>query len=422
MISITGKRIAAILLAIVLVFTGIIILDTPEISAATSVRIGQATSDEYGNIRGGKAGDQTGGEVATAKWSYSSKNGNYNNWKYVIRAIDPAVASRLADCMKKACANDHIGYDQSYPDRCSCYDEAKAVDWQIDKIQKDCETTCAQIVSVCLNAVGIKVGRYWDSSQVVDDLKATGKFSILTSSEFTASSSLLEAGDILVSPGVHTVMVIESPNTPGSTIGYSFISNFKAGKDYQLTDSLYVRTGPGSIFPAKTYSQVTTGAKPYTYTWEGKARLRKGTVVTCLKSQGEWVCIPSGWIRGKNGAVVHLEEYKDTATQKALYAKARGTSSTTAAAGETIGDKRLAIIVGENYYLAKTLNVRTGPGLTYKNVKRKNLTKDGKKHATKSSAAKLRKGTEVTCLEVRGNWMRIPSGWICCKPGNITQD
>lgn len=422
MITIKGKRIAAILLAIVLLFSGIIILDTPAVSAASSVRIGQATSDENGNIRGGKAGDQTGNEVATAKWSYSSRDGNYNNWKYVIRAKDPAIASRLADCMKKACANNHIGYDQSYPDRCSAYDEAKAVNWQIDKIQNDCETTCAQIVSVCVNAVGISVGRYWDSSQVVDDLRATGKFSILTSSEFTASSSLLEPGDILVSPGVHTAMVVESPNSPGSTIGSSFISIFIAGKDYQLTDSLYVRTGPGTIFPVKTISQLTAGAKPYAYTWEGQARLRKGTVVTCLKSQGEWVCIPSGWIRGKNGSTVHLVEYKETAAQNALYEQARGSSYTTAVPGETIGDKRLKIIVGENYFLAKILNVRTGPGLDYKNVKRKNLTKDAKKHATKSSDAKLKKGTEVTCLEVRGNWMRIPSGWICCKPGNITQD
>ena len=77
--------------------------------------------------------------------------------------------------------------------------------------------------------------------------------------------------------------------------------------------------------------------------------------------------------------------------------------------------------MGENYYLAKTLNVRTGPGINYKNVKRKNLTKDAKKHATKSSDARLKKGTEVTCLEVKGTWMRIPSGWICCKPGNIVQ-
>ena len=104
MITIKGKKIAVMLLAIVLLFSGIIILDTPAVSAASGVRIGQATSDENGNIRGGKAGDQTGNEVATAKWSYSSRDGNYNNWKYVIRAKDPGIASRLADCMKKACA------------------------------------------------------------------------------------------------------------------------------------------------------------------------------------------------------------------------------------------------------------------------------------------------------------------------------
>ena len=47
------------------------------------------------------------------------------------------------------------------------------------------------------------------------------------------------------------------------------------------------------------------------------------------------------------------------------------------------------------------------------------LSPDGKLHATKSRLGRLRAGTEVTCLKVKGNWMRIPSGWICCKPGNI---
>ena len=96
-------------------------------------------------------------------------------------------------------------------------------------------------------------------------------------------------------------------------------------------------------------------------------------------------------------------------------------SSTTSKYINANPDNGLVIKVGNNYYLTKTLNVRTGPGLNYPNVKRKNLTKDAKKHATMSSDARLKKGTEVTCLEVRGSWMRIPSGWICCKPGNVVQ-
>ena len=426
--TLKGKRITVILLTVVLLVTGFFILDPFTASAAGSVKIGQAQANENWGTRGGKAGDQTGSEVCISKWSYNSKNGVYNNWKYVIRAKDPAIARKLADCMKKACVNNHIGYDQAAPDRFTCYDEAKAVGWKLDKIKNDCETTCSSLVSVCLNAVGIKTDRYWDASLVVNDLKATGKFTLLTSSEFTANSDLLEPGDILVSPGAHTAMVVESPNKPGSVIIPSGVSTFKAGKEYQLKDTLYVRTGPGNLYPAKSVSQLTANAQLYAKTWEGKARLQKGTVVTCLKTRGEWVCIPSGWIRGRNGSTIHLVEYKETAAQKSLYEKARVAKSTAAATTTKTSDKTttaktsstaITIKVGKNYILTKTLNVRTGPGLNYKNVKRKNLTKDAKKHATKSPEGRLRKGTEVTCLQVSGVWMRIPSGWICCKAGNL---
>lgn len=454
----TSKRIAAAALVFVMLFTGIYMLAPLPASAATSVKVGQATSDENGNIRGGKAGDQTGSEVSTGKWSYSSKSGAYNNWKYVIRAKDPSIAVKLADNMKKACQNNHIGYDQQSPDRFTCLDEAKAVGWAIDKIENDCETTCSQIISVCLNAAGISTARYWDASVVYSDLKETGKFNIFTSSEFTASSSMLEPGDILVSPGHHTAMVVESPNAPGSTVNSSSSStNFKAGLDYQLTEYLYVRTGPGVIYPAKSVSQLTENGKLYATSSDGKAILNKGTVVTCLKTSGNWIQIPSGWICGKEGSQLYLVEYKETASQKALYelaltakksavvtktvtvglkqlrmtvtntaattaasaaaaAKATTTSTTTSTA---VAASSFKIQVGKDYVLQQTLNVRTGPGINYKNVKRSNLTADGKRHATKSAKARLKQGTVVTCLEVRGDWMRIPSGWVCCKPGNV---
>ena len=430
MARLSKKRVTAILLAVALLVTGAMILEPMMSSATASVKIGQATNDERGKIRGGKAGDQTGGEVGYDKWTYSSKKGAYNNWRYVIRAKDPAIAKKLADSMKKACLNNHIGYDQQSPDRFSCYDEAKAVGWKLDKITKDCETTCASIVSVCLNAAGIKVDRYWDSSLVYKDLKATGKFNIFTSAEFTASPDLLEAGDILVSPGAHTVMVVESPNSPGSVVAAtpankSSSTVFKAGKEYQLKEFLYVRTGAGNAYPVKAIKSLSANAKLYAISKNGKAVLNKGTVVTCLKVKGDWIKIPSGWVRAKHGKTANVVEYKDTAAQRAQYEKAlvsnlkKTTTTAKATTKTTAKSTPLVIKKGKNYVLKEVLNVRTGPGTNYKIVKRSNLTKDAKKHATMSSDAKLKKGTVVTCLQVSGNWMRIPSGWICCKPGNV---
>ena len=65
------------------------------------------------------------------------------------------------------------------------------------------------------------------------------------------------------------------------------------------------------------------------------------------------------------------------------------------------------------------LNVRTGPGTSYKKKAKKELTADGQKHSNKNG--QLMKGTEVSCLKVKtvgsNVWIQIPSGWICAYYG-----
>ncbi len=74
--------------------------------------------------------------------------------------------------------------------------------------------------------------------------------------------------------------------------------------------------------------------------------------------------------------------------------------------------------VGNVYKLQDDMNVRKGPGTSYDQVNTADLTADAKKHAVKGKKACLRKGTEVTCLEVQDDWMRIPSGWVCIRYGD----
>ena len=80
---------------------------------------------------------------------------------------------------------------------------------------------------------------------------------------------------------------------------------------------------------------------------------------------------------------------------------------------------------GKTYTLQDAVNVRAGAGTNYGIKKVSQLTADGKAHATstKSTAnAVLKKGTKVTCLEVKtvGTyvWIRTPSGWLCAKNGS----
>ncbi len=195
--------------------------------AEPSVKLGQANCGEGGKLRGCRAGDQSGKEVAISGWQYSGSSSSSFHWVYVFRAKDPEVGRKLADSMKAAAANGCVGYDQNTPDRFSLYDEAKKVGWDISAVSNNCETTCASVVSVCCNAAGISTPRMLYSGIVYKELMATGAFDCYTSGSYTASPANLLPGDILCNPKRHTAMVVESPNPFVYEVNYSD----DAGKD-----------------------------------------------------------------------------------------------------------------------------------------------------------------------------------------------
>ena len=236
-------------------------------------------------------------------------------------------------------------------------------------------------------------------------------------------------------------MVVQSPNKPGSTTKYinstaasstavsasDTSSPFKKGKEYQLLCELYVRKGPAKTYAIKNFSDLSADAKKYS-TSSKLACLNKGTVVSCTDVDGCWIKTPSGWICGKQGSENYITEYTGTAAQKKAYqnavtnmkaASTATTTSTTTAAKKTAATTKITFKKGKQYKLLVDLNVRKGPGTNYAIKKRSQLTADGKKHACKGTNAVLKKGTVVTCLKVSGNWMKIPSGWICCKQGYV---
>ena len=78
--------------------------------------------------------------------------------------------------------------------------------------------------------------------------------------------------------------------------------------------------------------------------------------------------------------------------------------------------------VGKTYTLQANMAVRTGAGTSYRWKKRTELTTSGRNSSLNQTYATLKKGTKVTCKEVKKNgdetWIRIPSGWICGRDGN----
>lgn len=171
------------------------------------VRIGHASIDEHGKISGGAKGDQTGREVCIRSYYV-------RNWRYMLRAIDPNLAEKMAQECEIACKNENIGYSQA--DRNSLYKE-----WQkthdLSSIGK-CNTDCSAFMTICAIAAGVEELNYQTNAPTTSTMSAaflkTGKFKVFTDAKYLLSSRYLKRGDILITPGSHTVMVLDDGTSP----------------------------------------------------------------------------------------------------------------------------------------------------------------------------------------------------------------
>lgn len=153
------------------------------------IRLGGAHIDENGRISGGRRGDNTGKEVSIGDW--------YRGWSSAYRHPDSAVGAKLAQAMCDACANDNIGYDQSYR-------VAKVMAQKygsLAAISELCATDCSELVSACIwQATGIDCPSF--STHTMHNWLTGHGFST-----FTPNEGNVYNGDILLKSG-HTEMVV----------------------------------------------------------------------------------------------------------------------------------------------------------------------------------------------------------------------
>lgn len=197
-----------------------------------------------------------------------------------------------------------------------------------------------------------------------------------------------------------------SSSSSSGTASNSYI----IGNTYILQDYMYVRKGAGTEYAIKKVSQLTADGRRNATASSGAAILKKGTEVTCLATRAIgneiWMQIPSGWVCAKQVDTVYI-------------------STSAVSTAPTPVAPSISYDVGRDYILQDYLNVRAGAGTDYAIKKVGQLTADGRRNATSTSAganAVLRKGTEVTCIAVKTSgsyvWMQIPSGWICAVEGS----
>lgn len=190
-----------------------------------AVKIGSARSDERGKITGGKAGDQTGKEVSSQDW-YLHRKG----WR-VFRAKDSARGEKIAQCMERACANSHIGYDQN--ERNDLYREAKKYNFDVSRVTTNVETDCSALVRVCAAYAGISLPDF-NTEDEPSKLRNCGYFQELAGAKYQEQSIYLRRGDILVTKTKgHTVVVLSS----GS----------KCEDNYSLPNANYLQYGSAGM-------------------------------------------------------------------------------------------------------------------------------------------------------------------------------
>ena len=196
-----------------------------------AVIIGSARSDERGKIIGGAAGDQkNGAEVSTQRYYNHSKG-----WR-VFRAKDGKRALKIAEAMKKACANNDIGYDQGQ--RNTLYNNVKDKGFDPSKTTKKVETDCSALVRVCCAYAGITLSDFTTSNEA-RRLLNSGEFEEVTGIKLP---SKLVNGDILVTKTKgHTVVVVSGANAPETSVNVPKTVIVTGG-------GVNVRTGAGTAF------------------------------------------------------------------------------------------------------------------------------------------------------------------------------
>lgn len=177
--------------------------------------IANSGHDEKNKYKGGKAGDQTGGEWDIIDW--------YNRpWKEVYRHPDPAVRNKIAELAEKAARNNKIGYDQN--ERWTFWDQLKVSDYDPSNIKTNCESDCsAGVLSIC-KAVGYILGD--EKLKAIDQNGYTGNqgsilkkagFEKLTASKYLTSDKYLLRGDIPLYPNHHTCINLTDGTMSGSS-------------------------------------------------------------------------------------------------------------------------------------------------------------------------------------------------------------
>lgn len=183
-----------------------------------TIKLASARIDENGRAVNGKAGDQTGKELATENayiWS--------GGWDVCIRIKNKTKREKYIKFIKWACSSPLIGYDQNQ--RLTLYNALKAIDFDYKKLTKKVECDCSSLVACGLIVSGYtKINPSCTTRNLEANIKATypNSFTFFDSKykngDHTLKSRWWRNGDILNKRGHHVVTVVSGGNVPSEAV------------------------------------------------------------------------------------------------------------------------------------------------------------------------------------------------------------
>lgn len=200
-----------------------------------TIKVGSARINEFGEISGGVAGDQTGKECMIED-CYIHPLG----W-VIIRAKKEEARKKIAQDMVYICNNDLIGYDQ--PKDESLFEVAKRFGFDCRKVNQACDCDCAKAVRVCVKYAGIDCPTFYTGNEI-ETLEKTGEFIIIKDKEYCNNMDNYLVGDILCTPVKgHTCVVV---STGESIMGFEFYCDTKESGIYATTGTVNIREFAGT--------------------------------------------------------------------------------------------------------------------------------------------------------------------------------
>ena len=204
------------------------------------VKISNSGSDENGNYKNGKAGDQTGREWYIRDWY------NYP-WNCVLRHPLAEVRACLATQAVKAAENDNVGYDQLQRDDYGI--ELAKADYDPSKITRPVESDCSAGVIANTKSTGHILGipelqniNATYTGNMRASYKAAG-FYVLTDKKYLTSSDYLLAGDILLNDAHHTCTVITNGAKSGDTVVMPLVKKGSTGAAVEQLQEMLIAQG-----------------------------------------------------------------------------------------------------------------------------------------------------------------------------------